>query len=187
MPAIAHAKIAILATSGFEQSELEVPLNKLREAGAKVEIVSLESGEIMGWDKKDWGSSVPVDRTLDDARPEEFDALELPGGQINPDLLRVEEKAVDFVKAFASTGKPLAAICHAPWLLIEAGLVKGRKMTSYKSIKTDMINAGARWEDSQTVRDAQFITARNPGDLGPFVAAIVEAIEGGGAQRSAAE
>lgn len=113
MPAIAHAKIAILATNGFEQSELEVPLNKLREAGAEVEIVSLESGEIKGWDKKDWGSSVPVDRTLDDARPEEFDALVLPGGQINPDLLRVEEKAVDFVKAFASTGKPLAAICHS--------------------------------------------------------------------------
>lgn len=187
MPAIGKSRIAILATNGFEQSELEVPLNKLREAGANVEIVSLESGEIKGWDKKDWGSSVPVDRTLDDIRPEEFDALVLPGGQINPDLLRVEKKAVDLVKAFAATGKPLAAICHAPWLLIEAGLVKGRKMTSYKSIKTDMINAGARWEDSQTVRDAQFITARNPGDLEPFVAAIVEAVEGGGAQRSAAE
>jgi protease I len=187
MPAIARSRIAILATNGFEQSELEVPLQRLREAGALVEVVSLKDGEITGWDKKDWGSSVPVDRTLDEVRVDEFDALVLPGGQINPDLLRVEKAAIDFVKSFAATGKPLAAICHAPWLLIEAGLVKGRRMTSYKSIRTDMINAGARWEDSQTVRDGNFITARNPGDLEPFVAAIVEAVEGGGAQRSAAE
>lgn len=187
MPAIGQSKIMILATDGFEQSELEVPLNTLRQAGAKVEVVSLEKGEITGWDKDDWGRAVAVDKVLGDASVADYDALVLPGGQINPDLLRVEEKAVSFVKAFDKSGKPLAAICHAPWLLIEAGLVKGRKATSYKSIKTDMINAGAKWEDSTTVRDGNLITARNPGDLDAFCTAIIEAVEGGSQQRSAAE
>lgn len=187
MPALTESKIAILATNGFEQSELEVPLEKLKAAGARVEVVSPEEGSITGWDKKDWGRSVKVDRRLSDARVEDYDALVLPGGQINPDLLRVEEEAVGFVKAFHQTGKPLAAICHAPWLLIEAGLVEGRRATSYKSIRTDMINAGARWEDSETVRDASLITARRPDDLDAFVAAIIGAVEEHGLRRSAAE
>lgn len=187
MPAIAHSRIAILATSGFEQSELEVPLNKLRAKGATVEVVSLEAGEIKGWDEKDWGASVPVDRTLVDARPADYDALVLPGGQINPDLLRVEKGAIDFIKGFATADKPIAAICHAPWLLIEAGLLKGRRATSYPSIRTDVINAGAQWEDSRVVRDGNLATSRNPGDLEAFVSAIVEMVEQSGARREAAE
>lgn len=187
MPAINQAHIAILATDGFEQSELEVPLKSLREAGATVDVVSLEKGEIKGWDEKDWGRSVPVDKLLSEVSPEHYDALVLPGGQINPDLLRAEKSAVDFIKAFDGTGKPLAAICHAPWLLIEAGLVKGKRATSYGSIKTDMINAGANWEDKMTVRDGNLITARKPDDLQSFVSTIIEAVEGGAAHRSAAE
>ncbi|APH70540.1 type 1 glutamine amidotransferase domain-containing protein [Aquibium oceanicum] len=187
MPDIAQSRIAILATNGFEQSELEVPLSKLRQAGATVDVVSLESGEIKGWDKKDWGEPVTVDRVLDQANASDYDAIVLPGGQINPDLLRVEKKAIDFVKAFARAGKPVAAVCHAPWLLIEADLVKGKRATSYHSIRTDMINAGAKWEDSETVRDGNLITARNPGDLDAFVEAIVEAVEGTSEKRSAAE
>lgn len=187
MPSIKQARIAILATNGFEQSELEVPLKKLREAGATVDVVSLEKGEIKGWDEKDWGRSVPVDKLLSDVTPDQYDALVLPGGQINPDLLRVEKTVVEFIKTFNATGKPLAAICHAPWLLIEAGLVKGKRATSYNSIKTDMINAGATWEDSMTVRDGNMITARKPDDLQSFVSTIIEAVEGGATQRSAAE
>lgn len=187
MPAIGQSKIMILATDGFEQSELEVPMKQLEDAGAEVHVVSLESGEITGWDKDDWGQAVPVDKVLADVSPSDYDALVLPGGQINPDLLRAEEAAVSFVKAFHRSGKPLAAICHAPWLLIEAGLVKDRRATSYKSIKTDMFNAGARWEDSAMVRDGNLITSRNPGDLDVFCTALIEAVEGGSAQRSAAE
>ncbi len=187
MPDITEAKIMILATDGFEQSELEVPLKKLREKGATVDIVSLEPGEIKGWDGDDWGSPVTVDRTLGEADVGDYDALVLPGGQINPDLLRVEQKAISFIKKFHDTGRPLAAICHAPWLLIEAGVVNGRKATSYHSIRTDMKNAGAKWEDSPSVRDANIITSRNPKDLDAFVAAIVEAIEESGDARAAAE
>lgn len=187
MPTINQARIAILATDGFEQSELEVPLKTLREVGATVDVVSLEAGEIKGWDEKDWGRSVPVDKQLSSVSVDQYDALVLPGGQINPDKLRAESAAVDFIKSFHETGKPLAAICHAPWLLIEAGLVKGKKATSYKSIKTDMINAGAKWEDSETVRDGNLITARKPEDLKSFVSTIIEAVEGGASQRSAAE
>ena len=177
MPSIGKSRILILATDGFEQSELEVPLKTLKDAGARVDVVSLKDGEITGWDKKDWGSAVKVDRTLEAANPADYDALVLPGGQINPDLLRVEKDAVEFVEAFAGTGKPLAAICHAPWLLIEAGVVAGKRATSYKSIATDMKNAGAKWEDAETVVDGNIITARNPGDLKAFCNAIVEAVE----------
>jgi len=187
MPAIERSRIAILATHGFEQSELEVPLQKLREKGATVDVVSLEAGEIKGWDERDWGAPVTVDRVLADTRPADYDALVLPGGQINPDLLRVETDAIDFIKGFDRAGKPIAAICHAPWLLAEAGLLKGRRATSYHSIRTDVVNAGATWSDESVVRDGLLATSRNPGDLDAFVAAIVEMVEEGGSAREAAE
>jgi protease I len=183
---IAGKKIAILATHGFEQSELEVPLQKLNEAGAQVQIVSLEAGEIKGWAKKDWGRPVNVDRTLDEAKASDYDALVLPGGQINPDLLRVEPKAIDFIKGFWRDNKVVGAICHAPWLLIEADIVKGRRVTSYHSIKTDVINAGGRWEDSEVVTDQGLVTSRNPGDLDAFSRKLIEEIGEGVHQRRAA-
>jgi protease I len=134
-------KIAILATDGFEQVELTNPKMVLEEAGATTEIISPKSGEIKGWNFKDWGDKVKVNKTLDQARPSDYDALVLPGGVINPDHLRMEPKAVAFVKEFAQSGKPVAAICHGPWTLVEAGVVKGRKMTSWPSLKTDLKNA----------------------------------------------
>lgn len=180
-------KIAILATNGFEQSELEVPRERLKDAGATVKIVSLEAGEIKGWDKKDWGRSVKVDKTLDQASATDYDAIVLPGGQINPDLLRVEPKALKFIKDIFDAKKVVAAVCHAPWLLIETGIAKGRRMTSYKSIKTDVANAGAKWEDASVVVDQGLITSRNPGDLEAFSAKIIEEVkEGRHTQRSAA-
>jgi len=182
-----NKKIAILATHGFEQSELEVPRDKLKAAGATVHIVSLQPGEIKGWDKKDWGRPVKVDKTLDQVSADEYDAVVLPGGEINPDLLRVEPKALAFIKDIFNQKKIVAAVCHAPWLLIETGIAKGRKMTSYRSIKTDVMNAGAKWEDSEVVVDNAVITSRNPGDLNAFSAKIIEEIrEGKHAQRSAA-
>src|ERR1700760_572916 len=180
-------KIVILATNGFEQSELEVPREKLKAAGATVDVVSLASGEIKGWDKKDWGRPVKVDKTLDQAKASDYDAIVLPGGQINPDLLRVEPKALEFIKEIFDAKKVVAAVCHAPWLLVETGIAKGRKMTSYKSIKTDVANAGAKWEDSEVVVDQGVITSRNPGDLKAFCGKIIEEVkEGRHTQRSAA-
>jgi protease I len=180
-------RIAILATNGFEQSELEVPRDTLKQAGANVEIVSLQAGEIKGWDKKDWGRPVKVDKTLDQVSAGDYDAIVLPGGQINPDLLRVEPKALQLIKDVFNAKKVVAAVCHAPWLLIETGIAKGRRMTSFKSIKTDVMNAGATWEDAEVVVDQGVITSRNPGDLKAFSAKIIEEIkEGRHAQRSAA-
>ena len=172
-------RIAILATNGFEQSELEVPRDKLKAAGAKVEIVSLASGEIKGWEKKDWGRPVKVDKTLDEVSPSDYDAVVLPGGQINPDLLRVEPKTLAFIADIFNQKKVVAAVCHAPWLLIETGIARGRKLTSYKSIKTDVMNAGAKWEDAEAVVDQGLITSRNPGDLEAFSAKIIEEVKEG--------
>jgi protease I len=186
MPKIAEARIAILATDGYERSELREPLAKLRERGAKVEVLSVKPGEIRSWDKGDWGDSVPVDRLVGEVRPDDYDALVLPGGQINPDKLRTEEAAVRFVRDFAATGKPLAAICHGPWMLVEAGIAKGRKMTSWPSVRTDLVNAGASWQDREVVVDEGIVTSRNPGDLPAFVDKIVEEVEEGRHARSAA-
>ncbi|MGY4480009.1 type 1 glutamine amidotransferase domain-containing protein [Bradyrhizobium sp. USDA 3364] len=180
-------KIAILATNGFEQSELEVPRDHLKKAGAAVDVVSLAAGEIKGWDKKDWGRPVKVDKTLDQATAADYDAIVLPGGQINPDLLRVQPKALKFIKDIFDAKKIVAAVCHAPWLLIETGIAKGRKMTSYTSIKTDVMNAGATWQDAEVVVDQGVITSRNPGDLEAFSAKIIEEVrEGRHTKRSAA-
>jgi protease I len=185
---ISGMKVAILATNGFEQAELEVPRDRLKSAGAKVDVIAPQAGEIRGWKLKDWGHSVPVDRTLDQVKADEYDVIVLPGGQINPDLLRVNQRALDFIRAFHEQKKPIAAVCHAPWLLIETGLAKGRKATSYKSIKTDMINAGAKWEDSEVVIDRGIITSRNPGDLEAFSKKIIEVLgeRRSGGKRSAA-
>jgi protease I len=185
MTRIAEARVAILATDGYERSELREPLDQLRAKGATVEVVSPKSGEIRSWDEKDWGDSVPVDRPLEAARVEDYDALVLPGGQINPDLLRVEEAAVRFVSDFMKSGKTVAAICHGPWLLVEADAVRGREVTSYRSIRTDMINAGADWRDAEVVVDEGLVTSRAPGDLPAFIAKIVEEIEEGPHERAA--
>lgn len=176
---IKDKKIAILATHGFEQSELEVPRGRFTEHGATVHIVSPEAGEIKGWDKRDWGRPVKVDVTLDEASPDDYDAIVLPGGQMNPDTLRANPKALDFVRAIFDQKKVVAAICHAPWLLIETGIAKGRRATSYKSIKTDMINAGAKWEDSEVVTDQGVITSRQPSDLEAFSKKVMEEIAEG--------
>ena len=169
-----NIKVAILATDGFEQSELFEPKKALEEAGAKVSIVSLESGEIKGWNEDDWGKTVAVDLTVDEVKADDFDALQLPGGVMNPDKLRMNDKAVNFVKSFFEAGKPVAAICHAPWTLIEADVVKGRTLTSWKSLQTDLENAGAKWVDQEVVTDNGLVTSRNPDDLPAFNKKIIE-------------
>jgi protease I len=167
-------KVAILATDGFEQSELFEPKKALEEAGAQVSVVSLKTGEIKGWNHTDWGDKVTVDLTVSDANAEDFDALQLPGGVMNPDKLRMDEEAVGFVKAFFDAGKPVAAICHAPWTLIEAGVVKGRTLTSWASVRTDLENAGAKWVDEEAVVDNGLVTSRKPDDIPAFNKKMIE-------------
>ena len=187
MPAIKDAKILIVATDGFEQAELLQPQKDLSDAGATVHVASLEEGEIKGWDQDHWDKSVKVDLTVENANADDYDALVLPGGQINPDKLRVERSVLDLIHRFDDQGKPIAAICHAPWVLIEAGLAdQDRTLTSYQSIKTDVRNAGATWVDQEVVVDGNIITSRNPGDLDAFGKAIIEAVENGTQSRDAA-
>ncbi|WP_373353865.1 type 1 glutamine amidotransferase domain-containing protein [Pseudoroseicyclus sp. CXY001] len=186
MPTLEGKTVAILATHGYEQSELEVPLQKLKDAGAEVHVVSPESGEIKGWKGKDWGQPVKVDRVLSEVSPAEYSALVLPGGVINPDILRANDEAVAFVKAIFEAKKPIGAICHGPWLLVEADVLKGRKVTSFKSIKTDVVNAGGLWEDSEVVCDQAIVTSRSPDDLDAFCAKMVEEIAEGRHEKRAA-
>ncbi|KHD89612.1 MAG: glutamine amidotransferase [Bdellovibrio sp. ArHS] len=166
--------IAILATDGFEESELFEPKKALDEAGAKTTIISLQEGKIKAWAKTDWGKSIDVNVTVEKARPEDYDGLMLPGGVMNPDKLRNDKKAVEFTKKFAESGKPIAAICHGPQLLIEAGTVKGRRMTSYSSVKTDLKNAGANWQDEEVVTDNGLVTSRGPDDIPAFNRKMIE-------------
>lgn len=180
-------RVAILATEGFEQPELEKPREALDQAGAKTEIVSPKDGQIRAWNETDWGETFDVDVKLDDADPENYDALLLPGGVLNPDKLRQVPAAIEFVRAFFAAGKPVAAICHGPQMLIEADLVRGRKMTSYPSIKRDLMNAGANWVDSVVVNDGGLITSRKPDDIPQFNAKMIEEFAEGehAAQREA--
>jgi protease I len=161
-------RVAILATDGFEQSELLEPRRALDEAGARTEVVSLKSGEIKGWNHKEWGETVTVDKTVNSVDPKNYDALVLPGGVMNPDNLRMDSKAVAFVKAFFDAKKPVAAICHGPWTLIDADAVKGRTLTSWPSLKTDIQNAGGNWVDREAVVDGNLVTSRNPKDIPAF-------------------
>jgi protease I len=167
-------RIAILATDGFEQSELTEPKRALESEGARAEVVSPSPGRIKGWNHTDWGESVPVDTTLDSANPADFDALVLPGGVMNPDKLRVNPQAVKFTRAFFDAGKPVAAICHGPWTLINAGVVLGRRMTSFESIAEDLKNAGAEWVDEPVVVDHGLVTSRKPDDLPDFNRKMIE-------------
>jgi protease I len=172
-------KVAFLATDGVKQVELTEPRKALDQAGATTSLIGLKGGEIKGWKFKEWGDTFKVDKTVDQARASDYDALVLPGGVINPDHLRTDLKAVNFVREFANSGKPVAAICHGPWTLIEAGVVRGKKITSWPSLKTDLKNAGANWVDEQVVLDGNFITSRKPDDLAVFSQKIIEEIADG--------
>jgi len=178
-------RVAVLATDGFEQAELTKPVEGLRAEGAEVEVVSPKSGQIQGYNHQEKGDKSSVDRLLSEAKPADYDALVLPGGVINPDALRLVPEAIAFVRGFVQSGKPIAAICHGPWTLIDAGGVRGRRMTSWPSLKADLTNAGAKWVDEQVVVDGPLITSRKPDDLPAFVAKIVEVLES--AKRLAAE
>jgi protease I len=161
-------KIAILATDGFEQVELTEPRKALEEAGATVHVISLKPGQIRGWKSTDWGDNTKVDKVLGEAKATDYDGLVLPGGQINPDKLRIEPKAVAFVSDFFHSGKPMGAICHGPWLLVEAGVLKHRTLTSWPSVRTDIRNAGGHWVDEEVVTDQNLTTSRKPDDLPAF-------------------
>lgn len=178
--------VAIVVTDGFEQVELTKPRAALDEAGAKTQIVSPKNGHVRGWKFTDWGDELPVDVKLNDARPEDFDALLLPGGVINPDALRIEPKAVAFVKAFFDRGKPVAAICHGPWTVIEAGAARGRRITSWPSLKTDLKNAGADWVDQQVVVDKGLVTSRSPDDIPAFNPEVIRLFAGARGKQHAA-
>jgi protease I len=167
-------RVAILVADGFEQVELTEPKQALELAGATTQIVSPAKGKVKGWNHTEWGDQFPVDLPLEQARPDNFDALLLPGGVMNPDKLRANPQAVQFVKSFFDAGKPIAAICHGPWTLIEAGAVRGRKMTSYESIKTDLVNAGANWVDQEVTSDQGIVTSRKPADIPAFNLKMIE-------------
>jgi protease I len=167
-------RVAILATDGVEEVELKEPRKALDAAGAETTLVSPKTGTIKGWQHDQWGGQIPVDLQLDDAREEDFDALMLPGGVMNPDHLRVNRNAVEFVRSFFAAGKPVAAICHAPWMLVEAGVVRGKTLTSWPSLKTDIQNAGGDWVNREVVNDEGLVTSRKPDDIPQFNAKMIE-------------
>jgi protease I len=171
---LAGKKVAILVADGFEQVELTEPRNALEGAGANTALISPVKDKVKGWDHTQWGKEFAVDVPLDQARPEDYDALLLPGGVMNPDHLREDERAVKFVRSFFEAGKPVAAICHGPWTLVEADVLRGRKVTSYGSIKTDLVNAGAEWVDQEVVVDGGLVTSRKPDDLPAFIRKAIE-------------
>jgi len=173
---LSNKKVAILVADGFEEVEFTKPLEALKNAGATVEVVSLKNGKVKAWAEKEWGGEYPVDLTATEANAKDYDALVLPGGVMNPDLLRQNQDAVNFVAGFFDDSKPIAAICHGPWTLIETGELKGRKVTSYPSLKTDLINAGAEWVDEEVVVDNGLVTSRTPKDLPAFCRKMVEEI-----------
>ena len=173
---LAGKKVAILVADGFEQVEMTSPRDALARAGALVEIVSPEERQVRGWQHTEWGDRFAVDRPIGAVEVTDYDALVLPGGQMNPDNLRTVPEAVRLVREFHAAGKPVAAICHGPWVLVEAGLVDGLKLTSYPSIRTDVVNAGGQWQDAEVVEDRGIITSRNPDDLPAFNRALVLAI-----------
>ena len=185
MPDISQAKILIIATHGFEQSELEVPRDKLK-AGAHVAVASPDGKEIKGWEKKNWGHPAPVDMAIKEAKEGDYDALVIPGGVMNPDKLRTDEAAMKLVRDFVASGKVVAAVCHGPWLLVEADALRGRQATSWPSLRTDMRNAGAKWVDQEVVTDNGIITSRKPEDLPVFVSKIIEELREGRHHRRAA-
>ena len=172
-------RVAILATDGYEQSELLEPLQALKSAGATVHIISLNAGVIKGWKDEDWGDTVNVDRTVAEANAAEYDALMLPGGVMNPDKLRMDDGAVTFVTGFFERGLPVGAICHGPWTLINAGVVDGRTLTSWPSLQQDLKNAGATWVDEEVVCDKGLVTSRKPADLPAFCAKLIEEVAEG--------
>jgi protease I len=178
-------KIAMLATDGFELVELTEPKKALEQAGATVHVIAPKSGEIKGFNHLDPGAWVKVDKTLDEVKPDDYDNLVLPGGVANPDQLRTNAKAVAFVKAFIDNGKTVAAICHGPWTLIEAGAVKGRTLTSWPSLKTDIANAGGKWVDQQVQSDKGLITSRKPDDLPAFNKQMIEEFSAGSRLKAA--
>jgi protease I len=167
-------KVAILVTDGFEQVEMTEPRRALEDAGAGTDLISPKEGSVKGWKHTDWGEEFNVDVSLEEAQPEDYDALLLPGGVMNPDKLRIDTTAVDFIRAFVDAGKPIAAICHGPWTLIEANAVRGRKMTSYESIKSDLKNAGANWVNEAVVVDNGLVTSRKPDDIPQFNRKMIE-------------
>jgi protease I len=183
MPNIREARILIIATDGFEQLELTVPRDELRKAGAKVDVATPTGNSIRGWNKTNWGESAPADLKIASVSPDDYDGLVLPGGVINPDKLRIDADAMRVVEAFLDSSKVVAAICHGPWLLVQADAARGRTMTSYPSIRKDVENAGARWVDQEVVVDDGIVTSRSPDDLKAFVPKIIEEIEVGRHQR----
>ena len=167
-PSLKGMRVAILATDGFEQSELLDPRKALDAAGAETEVISLKNGDIRAWKHKEWGERVHVDRVVGAANPKDYGALLLPGGVMNPDALRMQPQAVSFVRAFFEDAKPVAAICHGPWTIVETGAAKGYRMTSWPSLKTDISNAGGSWVDQEVVVDKNLVTSRKPDDLPAF-------------------
>lgn len=179
MKDLTNKRVAIVATDGFEQSELLEPKKALEAAGARVDVISLKPGRIRGWKAKDWGDDVEVDAVIGSVRADDYDALVLPGGVINPDKLRLHDDVLAFVRAFFDQGKPVGAICHGPWTLINAGVVKGRHVTSWPSLRQDLVNAGARWTDEEVVAERGLVTSRKPDDLPAFNRKLVEEIAEG--------